>query len=115
MTPTTFLTELKSHDKKKYDIVVALRKIIRGQKIKPTEETKYGGLLYSLSKPYTGLFVSKHHVSMEFSDGAQFSDPEKILKGAGKFRRHLVFTTKADISKKDVTYFLKQAMAIAQE
>lgn len=110
MDPKKLLSELKQHDKEKYEIVTKLRTIILDQKNNPTEEVKYGGLLYSDPKPYTGLFVSKKHVSMEFSNGAQFTDPNKVLKGTGKFRRHLVFTSKEDIDKKIVTNFLKQAV-----
>lgn len=111
MTPTKFLNELKSHDKEKYIIVKQLRSVIL-ETCKADEEIKYGGLLYSKNKPFTGLFVSKAHVSMEFSEGAQFDDNKKLLQGIGKHRRHLKFTSASEINKTVVKNFLIQALKL---
>lgn len=108
MTPKKFLSELKAYDKEKYAIVKELRDIIL-KVSEVNEEIKYGGLLYSKNKPFTGLFVSKKHVSMEFSNGAQFDDTNQLLLGTGKYRRHLKFTSASDINKSAVENFLKQA------
>lgn len=110
MTPQTFLAELKAHDREKYTIVATLRDLILNTNKAATEEIKYGGLLYSDPKPYTGLFVSKNHVSMEFSEGAKLTDPRKILTGSGKYRRHLKFKTLDDINQTAITQLLKQAV-----
>ena len=114
MTPQKFLTELKAFDQVKYSIVMQLRALIIEANKSVSEEIKYGGLYYSASKPYTGLFVSKNHVSMEFSFGAQFSDPKGLLQGKGKGRRHLKLTSPSDIDEKAVKLFLKQALKISQ-
>ena len=37
-------------------------------------------------------------------------DPNKLLEGSGKFRRHLKIKSKEDISNKDVDFFVKQAV-----
>lgn len=109
MNPDKFLAELKTHDNEKYKIVSMLRQLILKNKT-ATEEVKYGGLFYSDGKPYAGLFVSKNHVSMEFSDGATFKDPNKHLLGTGKYRRHLKFSSVTDVDLEDVNKFLKQAI-----
>lgn len=108
MTPKDFLKQLKAHDAEKYKIVTTLRDLIVKDK-QTSEEIKYGGLLYSREKPYTGLFVSKNHVSMEFSEGATFDDPKNLLEGTGKHRRHLKFFDASEIKPSHINSFLKQA------
>jgi hypothetical protein len=110
MTPQKFLRELKSHNTGQYQIVSVLRDLILASREEVTEEVKYGGLLYSLEKPCAGIFVYKNHVSMEFSEGAQFADPKKLLKGKGAYRRHLTFATVGDLIEEDVRTFLSQAL-----
>lgn len=106
--PADWLKELKAHSKEKYEIVSALRDLIL--KDKPTtEEIKYGGLLYSNDKPYTGIFVYTNHVTLEFSDGASLKDPKQMLQGTGKYRRNIKFTSVEDIDQKAVRTLLKQA------
>ena len=108
MTPKKLLAELKAFDKEKSAIVTTLRDLILTHK-NTSEEVKYGGLLYSLKKPYTGIFVYKNHVTLEFTDGAKFDDPNQLLQGSGKHRRHLQFKSSSDIKKSVVQGFLKQA------
>ena len=111
MTPAKFLQELQTYDPEKHKIVTALRKVVLGMNKDVHEEIKYGGLLYSNEKPYTGLFVSKHHVSMEFSEGAKLRDPKKLLHGTGKYRRHLKFSSLSEINVSDVKALVKQAQS----
>lgn len=111
LTPKDFLTQLKAHDTEKYKIVSTLRDLILKDK-KTSEEIKYSGLLYSQEKPYAGLFVSKNHVSMEFSEGASFDDPKSALEGAGKHRRHLKFSDVDEITSSQIRGFLKQARSL---
>jgi len=108
MTPEKFLKELKTHRTEQYKVVAAIRELIFRFDKSVNEEIKYGGLLYSQEKPFGGLFVYKDHVSMEFSDGACFSDPGKLLIGCGKFRRHLKFKTAEDVNEVNIHNFLKQ-------
>lgn len=111
MTPEKLLKELKEFDLEKYDIVTTLRNLVLKDK-QTNEEVKYGGLYYSIEKPYTGIFVSKNHVSMEFSNGAELKDPDRLLQGSGKQRRHLKFTSTNEIPKAQIATFLKQAKSL---
>jgi hypothetical protein len=111
MTPNQFLASLKKHNTEQYTIVTTLRDLILKNK-KTTEEVKYGGLLYSTSKPYTGIFTYKDHVNLEFTDGAKLNDPTHLLTGNGKYRRHCTFKTTKDIQKTAITNFLKQAVKL---
>lgn len=114
MSPEKFLKELKVHNIEQYKIVSTIRKLILATDKNVSEEIKYGGLLYSNQKPYTGLFVSKKHVSMEFSEGASFTDPKKLLEGTGKYRRHLKFHALDEINETHIKSFLKQALSLVQ-
>jgi hypothetical protein len=76
---------------------------------------KYGGEVLapdpdSDKKFVGGIFAYKDHVSLEFSEGASFDDPDGVLEGKGKNRRHLKFTAVEDVKGKGVEGFLKQAL-----
>ncbi|MEM9701907.1 MAG: DUF1801 domain-containing protein [Planctomycetota bacterium] len=81
-------------DAEKAAIVADLDRLIR--EVVPGVSTveKYGGTLYTL-KPeekegqFCGVFEMKAHVHLAFSRGAELSDPDGLLLGAGKYRRHI--------------------------
>lgn len=116
-TPQQFLNELKVHNAEQFKIVTTLRTLVLKNKT-ATEKIKYGGLLYSdqssSKESYTGLFVYKNHITMEFSDGFKLTDTKDLLGGGGKFRRHLKFTAREDIDEKEVEQFLQQAVKITK-
>jgi hypothetical protein len=79
---------------------------------------KYGGEVLapdpdSDKKFVGGIFSYKDHVSLEFSQGATFDDPDGMLEGKGKNRRHLKFVTVEDVTGKDAEGFLKQALGLS--
>lgn len=57
-----------------------------------------------------GIFAYKDHVSLEFSEGADLDDPNQMLEGSGKRRRHLKFTAPDDIDAKQTRSFLGQIL-----
>ena len=59
-----------------------------------------------------GYFGYKAHVSFEFSHGARLNDPDGMLEGSGKARRHLKLRSVADIEAKGCAGFLAQAVAL---
>ena len=76
---------------------------------------KYGGEVLahdpdSDKKFVGGIYVYKDHVSLEFSQGASFNDPDGRLEGKGKNRRHLKFEVVNDVADKGAEGFLKQAL-----
>ena len=103
-----FLDEVKKFDKDKYKTVRQAREIVFEQYPTVSERIIYGGIMFTIEKDFGGLFVSKHHVSFEFTDGYKFSDPKKLLEGTGKFRRHLKLKSSTDIDDKEVSYFVNQ-------
>ena len=79
---------------------------------------KYGGEVLvhgpeSDKKFVSGIYVYKDHVSLEFSQGASFDDPDGRLEGKGKGRRHLKLMMVEDVMGKDAEGFLKQTLGIA--
>lgn len=74
---------------------------------------KYGGIIVEkvAGQPKShccGYFVYQHHVSLEFSRGAQLDDPDGILEGSGKLRRHIKLKDTSDIQVKRCSEFLEQ-------
>ena len=99
-------------------IVAAIKEIV--EQIAPDVRfvPKYGGEVLahdpdSDKKFAGGIFAYKDHVSLEFSVGASFDDPDGRLEGKGKNRRHLKFETVEDVADKGAEGFLKQALGFA--
>ena len=78
---------------------------------------KYGGLVIE-SVPgqpksrFCGIFAYTNHVSLEFTHGAQLNDPDRILQGNGKHRRHIKINLLSDIADKQCEAFLRQARSL---
>lgn len=107
-----FIERIEGLDTTKYHILQKLREIVFEHYPKSKERIMYGGILFSLEDDYGGLFVYKNHVSFEFGNGYTFDDPEKVLEGGGKYRRHLKFKSIDDIETKSVDFFVKQIIEI---
>ncbi len=103
-----FLDDNKEIDAQKYDIVQACRKIVFSIFPDVNERMMYGGIMFSLDDDFGGVFISKKHVSFEFSHGYLFEDPKKTLEGSGKFRRHLKLKSIEDVFAKQAEFFVKQ-------
>jgi hypothetical protein len=105
-----FLADLALADDEKYRIVSTLREDVLAANSKITERMMYGGIMFTAIHDFGGLFVSKNHVSFEFSDGYLFTDKENNLEGTGKKRRHLKIKKLADIKAKNTKDYIKQAI-----
>ena len=103
-----WLDELKAFDADKYKTVTDAREIVFAAHENVSERIMYGGIMFTLDIDFGGLFVSKNHVSFEFSEGVNFKDPKKLLAGTGKSRRHLKLKTSADVTEKEVAFFVRQ-------
>ena len=106
-----FLEEIDLIDTEKSNFLGTIREIIFNHYPKIEENIMYGGILFSINKEQiSGLFVYKNHVSLEFGKGYLMSDPDGILEGGGKFRRHLKIKSVEEIELKSVDLFVKQAV-----
>ncbi len=106
-----FLSNLETFDPHNFQLVMELRKIVFKTFPKAHEKIMYGGILFSYNEePFSGIFVYKNHISLEFSIGYLMKDPQKKLEGKGKYRRHLKINAPNDIAEKEVAFFVKQSV-----
>ena len=105
----SFLDELESMNSGKFEIVESVRREMKNIHPTVSERIMYGGIMFSLNgHDVGGVFVSKKHVSVEFTSGYTMNDPDGVLEGTGKFRRHIKIVEPGDISKKTVPFYLRQ-------
>jgi hypothetical protein len=81
---------------------------------KSTKVPKYGGTLYTLNPDekegqFCGVFPYKAHVQLSFAKGNELDDPDGLLEGGGKFRRHLTYKSLDEVDAKVVKRFCKAA------
>ncbi len=105
-----FLDDMNTVDHEKYLILNRIREIVFKHYGETSERIIYGGIMFSLDGDFGGLFVRKNHISFEFTEGFLMNDPQKLLEGNGKYRRHLKLRTLDDIENKRVEFFVKQVV-----
>lgn len=106
-----FLSDIQSISSEQFDMVIAIRDIFFRANEELVESIKYGGLVFNVSDALIGgIYSYKEHVSIEFSNGADFIDNDSILEGGGKKRRHLKIYENDDIFQKNVEHFVSQAV-----
>lgn len=81
-------------------------------------QPKYGGevLIPGANAPKAiigGIYVYEDYVTVELSNGAGFADPDGVLEGKGKARRHVKLRSLEDLATQSVAQFLNQAFAKA--
>ncbi|PIE78982.1 MAG: hypothetical protein CSA15_05045 [Candidatus Delongbacteria bacterium] len=102
------LNDIEIIDPEKYDILMRLRDLVFTHHPETKEKVMYGGIMFSLSGDFGGIFVRKKHISFEFTAGNELKDPDKLLEGTGKYRRHLKLYSQEDIATKRVAYYVQQ-------
>ena len=105
-----YLEEIMMINDNQFNILQKLREIVFEVYPKTNERIIYGGIMFSLDDDFGGIFVRKNHISFEFGNGFAMNDPDKLLEGKGKFRRHLKIRSLSDIDDKKVEFFVKQSV-----
>ena len=106
-----FLSDIKLMSEQQLELILAIRTLFFKTGKNLEEGIKYGGLIFTQKGSMLGgIFVYKKHISIEFSNGATFTDADSILEGKGKYRRHLKIHSQEDIDPKKVSYFISQAV-----
>ncbi len=104
------LRDLREHSFEFHDMVLRIRSLFLEACPGLTEAVKYGGIVFLKQKELIGgVFVYKEHVSVEFSQGSSFPDPDAILEGKGKYRRHIKLHDMEDIEVKYLADFITVA------
>jgi hypothetical protein len=81
-----------------------------------TTRSMYGGTVFEMEKEIPksrigGVYSYENYVSVEFAMGAGLDDPQNLLEGSGKKRRHIKIHTLNDVADKECHGFLTQAVA----
>lgn len=105
-----FLEEIMMFDSEKFKILQELREIVFYNYPDTKERMMYGGIMFSITDDFGGIFARKNHISFEFGFGVNMKDPDSLLEGTGQFRRHLKIKSYSDIDDKRVDFFVKQCL-----
>jgi hypothetical protein len=110
----TLLEDIRLLGEEQFQIVEAVRTLVK-KTVKPvTEEVKYGGIMFASGVPFSGVFAYQEHVSVEFGHGAKIDGMQHVLEGSGKGRRHIKLYVTKDISTKQLAALLPLALAAAK-
>ena len=105
----TLIDDIRFVSELNYDMIEAVRALVKKTFKDATEEVKYGGILFSSQVQFGGIFAYKEHVTVEFGHGAKINDEYGFLEGAGKGRRHIKLRSVADIKAKKLAQYLPLA------
>ena len=109
------LEDIRRVSEKNYEIVEAVRALVRKTFETSSEELKYGGILFTSGVQFGGVFAYRAHVTVEFGSGAKITDTLGFLEGAGKGRRHVKLMSVAQIKDKKLAEYLPLALRAAEE
>jgi hypothetical protein len=98
-----------------YQLVEAVRALVKSTFESTTEEVKYGGILFSSGVQFGSVFAYKAHVTVEFGNGAKINDPFGYLEGTGKGRRHIKLMSAPEIQDKKLAQYLSLALQAAKQ
>ena len=104
------MRDIQEHSFEFHDMVLGIRSLFLEACPGLTEAVKYGGIVFLKNGGLIGgVFAYKEHVSVEFSHGASFPDPDAVLEGKGKYRRHIKLHDLEDIDAKHLVGMIAQA------
>ena len=97
------------------EITLAIDRLVVDIAPTAAKRKMYGGIVFEAEADnpdtrFGGYFVYAKHVGMEFTKGALLDDPDGILQGRGKMRRHIKLTSLADVEEQRVGQFVRQAI-----
>jgi hypothetical protein len=98
-----------------FEIVEAVRALVKKTMGSPSEKVKYGGILFASGVQFAGVFAYKTHVTVEFREGAKIIDPFGFLEGTGKGRRHVKLMSVAQMKDKKLAHYLSLALQASQQ
>lgn len=104
------LEDIRLVSEQNYQIVEAVRALVKKTIETTAEEVKYGGILFTSGVQFGGVFAYKAHVTVEFGNGAKINDPFGFLEGTGKGRRHVKLLTASQIKDKKLAQYLSLAL-----
>ena len=98
------------------NIIRALRTFVKRTAPDLQESVKWGnGCWLNDRAPVAYVYSAPDHVQFGFFRGATLVDPKRLLKGQGKFVRHIKLAKRAEIDEKAFGALMKQAVAALPE
>ena len=106
----TFDEYLADQTTRNQDIIRALRKFVRRVTPKLMESVKWGNGCWVKGKaPVAYVYSAPDHVQFGFFAGSSLKDSKGLLKGEGKFVRHIKVLKRSDIDESAFGALLRQA------
>ena len=91
-------------------LVSKLRKIVAGAAPALVETSKWGnGVWAGDALPILFLHAAEDHLEFGFFAGAKLKDPKKLLRGKGKYVRHVRLKKAADIDEAALSALIRKA------
>jgi hypothetical protein len=109
------LEDIRLVSAQNFEVVEAVRALVKKTMGSLSEEVKYGGILFASGVQFAGVFAYKEHVTVEFRNGAKIIDPFGFLEGTGKGRRHVKLISVAQIKDKKLAHYLSLALQATQQ
>jgi len=109
------LEDIRLMSEHNFEIVEAVRALVKKTFETTSEEVKYGGILFTSGVQFAGVFAYKAHVTIEFGSGAKINDPFGFLEGTGKGRRHVKLMSASQIKEKNLAQYLLLALEAAKQ
>ena len=110
-TYDSFGAWLKGRPSRQRRCVATLRKLVRDAAPALTETSKWGnGVWVKGDLPLLFLHGAPDHLQFGFFAGAALSDPKKLLRGNGKFVRHIRIAQPVDIDEAAFTGLIRAAV-----
>ena len=95
---------------KNRSIIRALRKFVEREAPRLEESVKWGNGCWVRGKaPVAYVYSAPDHVQFGFFGGASLKDPKGLLRGEGKFVRHIRLVKPSGIDESAFRALLKQA------
>ena len=92
------------------DVIRALRKFVKRVAPQLQESVKWGNGCWVQGKaPVAYVYSAPDHVQFGFFGGSALRDPSGLLKGEGKFVRHIKVRKRSDIDERAFGTLLRQA------
>jgi hypothetical protein len=107
----TFDQYLAGQAPRNQDVIRALRKFVKRIAPQLQESVKWGNGCWVQGKaPVAYVYSAPDHVQFGFFGGSALKDPNGLLKGEGKFVRHIKVRKRSDIDESALETLLRQAV-----
>ena len=91
-------------------VIRALRRLVKRARPELVESVKWGnGCWLEGTKPVAFVYAAPDHVQFGFFGGASLKDPGKLLRGSGRYVRHVKVSSPSGIDARACAALLAQA------